>query len=99
MTDSLIGKGHSTVELSKRSLSVWAAVALMAVTVLGFYAAAEFPIQPAAPSPSVEPAQPELLSDPAPLDDSLPSDGTGVPDAETVFAGREIPIKEPAPTF
>ena len=28
-----------------------------------------------------------------------PSPGTGVPDASSVFAGREMPVEEPAPTF
>ena len=94
-----IDKQQSDGSLSRRSPAFWAVVALVAVTSLGLYAAAGISNQPAARTPSIEPAQPELLSDPAPLDDSLPSEGTGGPDAKTVFAGREMPLEEPAPTF
>ena len=99
ITSFPIDNRQTGVGLSRRSPAFWAVVALVAVTSLGLYAAAGIPKQPAARTPSIEPAQPELLSDPAPLDDSLPSEGTGVPDAKTVFAGREMPIEEPAPTF
>jgi hypothetical protein len=99
MTSIPIDNRQTDVGLSRRSPVFWVVVALVAMTSLGLYAVAGIPNPPAERTPSIEPAQPELLSDPAPLDDSLPSEGTGVPDAKTVFAGREMPLEEPAPTF